>query len=162
MGANRTGVFMPIRNLIRLSWVAMICLGATCTSIPALAGEAKFTQGSIQVVPSKDIYNTLLMVSGPNGYFTEEFVERGLPEIKLTKFGKLEDGTYRWQITGATQERREVHKSELNNGRGDIVKNMRNIGLKETGVFYVRKGQITRIDLSKKEPVQVNKDKKND
>ncbi len=153
---------MPIRKLIRLYGAAMLCLGATCTAIPTLAAEAKFNQGSIQVVPSKDISNALLMVSGPNGYFTEEFVERGLPEIKLTKFGKLEDGIYRWQITGATQERRAVHKSELNNGRGDIAKDMRNIGLRETGVFYVRKGQITKIDLGKKEPVQVNKDEKND
>jgi len=129
-------------------------------SVGALAGEARFSKDAIQVVPSKDIKNSLLMVSGPNGYYTEMYSERGMPEVNLKQFGKLEDGMYRWHLTGATNKKIEMHKSELYSGRDEKAGRMRNVAYSENGIFWVKSGRVLKIDTDKKEPEPVRKEKK--
>ena len=138
-------------NIVRIGGAA---IASFAMAQGAYAADAQFSQGTIRVVPSKSISNVTLMVSGPNGYYTEEFTKDGLPRVDLVQFGKLEDGVYRWQITGATKEKRAVHKSELYNGRDENARPNRMVGLRENGAFYVKGGEIIQVDPDAEEPTK--------
>jgi len=125
----------------------------------AFAGEARFNKDAIQVVPGKDIKNSLLMVSGPNGYYTEKYSERGRPEINLMQFGELEDGMYRWHLTGATREKKAMHKSELYSGRDEKAGRMRNVAHSEHGIFWVKGGRVMKLDKDKQEAAPPKQEK---
>ena len=58
-----------------------------------------------------------IRIDGPGEY--EAMVQSGnrLPEVELTKYGKVTDGEYLYEITGGTDEK-TLRKEKLDEGRG--------------------------------------------
>jgi len=125
-----------------------------------VATEAKFNKTSVEVRAEKNVKNVLLSISGPNGFYTETYSERGGAEINLAKFEKLADGMYRWNITGATNERVEMHKNGLDNGRGEKERRLVYKRMSDGGVFWFKGGKIVKTDAEMKEPRQAKEDER--
>ena len=87
------------------------------------------------------MYNGTLNISGPNGFNSQSFVERGLPRFILQNAGKLEDGVYTYTLTAATRTRVKVDIS-VDNGRGDTNRNSAAMPYSTSGTFRVSNGLI--------------------
>ncbi len=89
----------------------------------------------------KVIHNVTLRVAGPNGYTASAFSKRDVPSIELSKYGKLTDGVYQYEMTAASGEKIEI-QSDLDDGRGGKSPKVIYKSIAVAGSFIVRDGKI--------------------
>lgn len=82
-------------------------------------------------------------VTGPRFFRANMYQEKGNPAIDLSKFGKLDDGLYRYQILVASAKTIELRSNRLYSGR-DLKSRRNNITKTETqsGSFWIKDGSI--------------------
>ena len=84
--------------------------------------------------------NVTLTITGPNDFDASAFSARGAPSIDLRRFGAVEDGTYAYQLSAASDERATV-RSKLDNGRAPgAAAPLKSISA--SGTFSVKGGVI--------------------
>jgi hypothetical protein len=83
-----------------------------------------------------------LSIAGPNEFSATSFSKSGAPSIDLRRFGAVEDGTYTYHLTAATDEKVKA-RTRLDNGRdqasADPVKSV-----DTSGTFNVKDGVIVK------------------
>ncbi|WP_299880386.1 hypothetical protein [uncultured Cocleimonas sp.] len=143
---------------------------ALCIASSGFANEkavaTEYFDGSTLAFDYKGNFNnTTISVSGPNGFNTQVFQERGTPTVNLSgpalagKASKaslpstvsLADGEYQYQITVATDKIINVTDT-LDNGRGKNAKTTMNASETQSGSFRVKDGSIvTYTDIQESE-----------
>jgi hypothetical protein len=106
-----------------------------------LAAEPKFTETGLGFELKGDVTNVTLTVAGPNRFHASVSARRGAPEIDLRRFGPIEDGTYTYQLTGATNETEKV-RTKLDDGRTGSAEPRKSVAT--SGAFQVRGGVIVK------------------
>jgi hypothetical protein len=126
--------------LLRMPVAASILFAAGSI---ANAGEpsAEISGNRISVANASGLSNVKLSIVGPDGLHMEQFSDSGSPNMSLGAISKLPDGTYNYEITGATSEL-EPADNRLDNGRGDKARTMQNVGSYSSGSFTVSDGLI--------------------
>lgn len=98
----------------------------------------------------KGTYSGLtLTVTGPNGLHTSAGSATGAPTVDLKRLSAIDDGVYRYNLSGSTGEKLP-ERSGLDNGRdqrGDTVLK----SVSASGVFEVKGGTIVKVDPSARE-----------
>ncbi len=84
-------------------------------------------------------------MAGPHDFHASAFSKTGAPSLDLSQFGTLEDGTYTYQLTAATDEKLKT-KTKLDDGRG--VPTEARKGVAASGTFHVRNGAIVKRDVT--------------
>ncbi len=95
----------------------------------------------------KGAHNFSLTVNGPRGYVAVLHDRREIPRIDLQQFGKVVDGTFYYEVTGATEEKVEMNQT-LNNGR-DSNRNYLLRQVTANGSFVVKDGKILEFEKIK-------------
>ncbi len=130
---------MTSKKLPLLAMGAGLCLLAS----PASAGDAIVSAGTLSVQPSSSgISNMTLSVSGPDGFSAQKQSSFGAPSVTLSEYTSMADGTYTWQLTGATTERIRDPQFGFNNGRDTAEPEFINRTVTETGSFRVIGGVV--------------------
>jgi hypothetical protein len=114
-----------------------------------LRADRKFS-GTIVGFVLRDSYsNFTLTVSGPNEFHTSAFSRTEAPSIDLGRSPitrmpiPLEDGTYTYQLTAATDEKVRI-RTPLDNGRAErTTEHLR--GVSTSGTFNVQRGVIVPL-----------------
>lgn len=140
-----------------ISFTGVIFTALLFSSGSASAADPMFGANSLQIQPSTKLSNMTISVSGPDGYYTKEHADYGSPFISLSKKGNLQDGQYKWEMTGSTNERVRANPMGLNNGRGDAQSEFINKSTTESGTFQVVNGSIVAPDTSLEEQETVTK-----
>ncbi|MCF6430630.1 hypothetical protein [Leisingera sp. MMG026] len=83
--------------------------------------------------------NATLVVVAPNGKLTEIQAASGTPVYELER-GAVQDGTYRFELSAATQEREEI-VTPIDNGRSETATSKPK-SFTMTGSFTVSRGAI--------------------
>jgi len=142
---------------LRLSTlISCLIVGLWSTSAPAQSIMAKSQPKAMERLAkntlalkldgaSKGMHNITLRVVGPNGYSASEFSKRDIPALDLSKYGKLTDGNYTYEMTAASGNKVEV-QSTLDNGRGLKGPKMVEESIVVSGSFTVRDGAIVTKD----------------
>ena len=86
---------------------------------------------------------TQTSITGPRGYSLN--VE-GSTNIDLAKFGEIDDGLYRYEITAPTGKTVKLRKERLDNGRGKNARDTVTESETQSGVFKVVNGSIQTND----------------
>ena len=98
----------------------------------------------------KGTYSGLaLTVTGPNGLHTSAASASGAPTVDLKRLSAIDDGIYRYNLSGSTGEKLP-ERSGLDNGRdkqSDTVLK----SVSASGVFEVKGGAIVKLDPSVRE-----------
>lgn len=89
-----------------------------------------------------------LSISGPNGFQATKFTENRTPTIDLYQAGKLADGMYNYEITIPVGERVLI-QDRINNGRGENNSHYARKGVKKSGHFWIKNGQIQNFQKVK-------------
>jgi len=92
--------------------------------------------------------NATLSVVGPNNFHASTFSKSGAAAIDLSQFGRLDDGTYNYQLTASGGETVAV-KMQLDNGRDKPPAARQPVGVAMSGTFHVKGGQIVKPDTTK-------------
>ncbi len=93
-----------------------------------------------------DARDMSIQVVGPEGYEAMVMSGKRLPELDLADFGKVLDGIYAYQISGAFGERIE-RKDVLDNGRDKgEASNFRVNAFALSGELEVRRGKVTEFE----------------
>jgi hypothetical protein len=95
------------------------------------------------------VYLTLT-VSGPNGLQTSAAAANVSPIVDLRRLSAIDDGVYRYSLTGSTGEKLP-DRSGLDNGRGK-PSDVRLRTVSTSGMFEVRGGAIVKVDPAVREP----------
>ncbi|WP_321341968.1 hypothetical protein [Breoghania sp.] len=109
-----------------------------------LVATRRFADATVGFDLGGNYRNLTLSISGPNGFHVSARSERTAPVINLRKFGKVEDGQYNFQLTGATSKRIET-RSSLNDGRGEDARRDMFEGAGLGGSFVVKNGVIEQV-----------------
>ncbi len=142
------GASMTLRKLSLLAVGASLWLFAN----PALAGEAVVSGGTLTVkteVPNA--FNYTLTVVGPHGFYADAKSVKTVPIVRLVGEKGIEDGIYRWQLSGSTQEKMRNPKPDFFNGREEKRPDFINRNFDESGLFRVIDGvaQMPKNDEEK-------------
>ncbi len=82
-----------------------------------------------------------LNITGPNEYQASAFFDNEMPRIDLREFGRVDDGVFKYQITGATPERYEP-ATKLNNGRDDLGGGVKRRSFSVSGQIMFKDGKM--------------------
>src|SRR5262249_29779513 len=86
--------------------------------------------------------NVTLSIAGPNEFSATSFSKSGAPTIDLRQFGPVQDGTYTYHLTAATDEKVKS-RTHVDNGRGQgSAEPVR--GVDTSGTFNVKDGVIVK------------------
>jgi ribosomal protein S28E/S33 len=104
---------------------------------------------TISVALPSGYSNATLSVAGPDGRVLTRSVKGGVSAIDIGGANAMGDGTYNYQVTAASPEKRSVKVTE-DNGR-EIQLNMRGeitvpVGEQASGTFIVKGGRI--VDMT--------------
>ena len=94
-----------------------------------------------------------LTVSGPDDFNASAFSKSGAVAVDLREHGPVEDGTYSYQLTAAT-ETKVKSRLALDDGRGKRTQTDQLAGAAIHGTFHVVKGEI--VAPSDREPPTKN------
>ena len=86
--------------------------------------------------------NLTLSIAGPNNFSATAFSKSGAPSIDLRRFGSVEDGTYTYQLTAATDEKVKS-RARIDNGRDQASAEPLK-GVSTSGTFNVKDGVIVK------------------
>ena len=111
-----------------------------------LKADAKF--GATEITfDLKETYSALtLTITGPHGLHTSAASASGAPTVDLRRLSAIDDGIYRYNLTGSTGEK-VPERSGLDNGRDQrseaVLKSV-----STSGMFEVKGGTIVKLDPS--------------
>jgi hypothetical protein len=129
--------------VIPKSWVfgaaSMAALALPGVCLAEVAAEPSFSRTIVAFAAAKSYFGGTLNVVGPGGYAASASSKSGLPSLDLSKFGRVADGQYTYQLSAATGQV-DTSTALLNNGRAKNVRGRRSDGL--SGVFLVKGGSI--------------------
>ena len=113
-----------------------------------LKAEQKFSDTTIGFDLAGQYSNLTLTIAGPNGFHASAFSNSGAPTIDLKRFGAVEDGTYTYQLTGATPEK---IKSRIRSDDGREAHTARDAqqSAAMSGAFRVKDGAIVKVEPKK-------------
>jgi hypothetical protein len=106
-----------------------------------LVAEPKFTETGVGFNLKGDVTNVTLTVAGPNRFHASMSARRGAPEFDLRRFGPVEDGSYTYHLTGATNETEKV-RTKLDDGRSGSAEPRKSVAT--SGTFQVKGGMIVK------------------
>ena len=132
-----------MRKSARMVLAAVLALGCFDFCLADdLQAEQKF-DGAVVGFDLKGTYSNLtLTIAGPNEFSATAFSRSGAPSIDLRRFGTLEDGTYTYHLTAATDEKVKSH-TRLDNGRDRTsAEPLRSVST--SGTFNVKDGVIVK------------------
>ena len=125
-----------------LAACAAIGLSSACLADDMVAAE-QFGGTSIGFLLKSSLSRATLSVSGPDAFHASVYSESGAIALDLGKFGPVEDGFYKYEITAATDQPMRV-RTPLNNGRDEKVKFTLHKGVAMNGTFRVKDGKIVK------------------
>ena len=103
-------------------------------------GHVDFYDDALQLSANGSVKNSTIKISGPNGFFYEEdFIDGTI--IPIDWMEAVEEGFYKYEITGASTKKIKNRKMKMNNGRNyepDTV----NIRKYQSGGFRIENGMI--------------------
>jgi len=104
--------------------------------------EPRFTSTGVAFELKGAYRNVTLTIVGPNEFYARAYSTSGAPSIDLSRLGAVEDGTYTYELTAATDA---VIKSKhkVDNGRDPRAAEPR-VGVSASGTFAVRGGAIVK------------------
>ena len=117
-----------------------------------LKAEAKFGATEISFELKGTYSGLTLTVTGPNGLHASAASATAAPTVDLKRLSAIDDGIYRYNLTGSTGEKLP-ERSGLDNGRdrpGDTLLK----SVSTSGVFEVKGGAIVKVDPSVPRTVQ--------
>jgi hypothetical protein len=125
---------------------AAICL-ATSLAIGAagtacandLKAETKFRDTVVAFEVKEPYSNLTLTIAGPNKFHASASSRGGGLELDLRRSGPVEDGTYTYHLSGATNETVK-HRTRHDNGRDRASEARRSVST--SGSFVVQRGVI--------------------
>jgi hypothetical protein len=136
-------------TVLCLAACATIGLSGTCLADDMIS--AKQVGGtSLGFLLNGSLSNATLSVSGPDDFHASAYSKSGAVAIDLGKLGALDDGTYQYQITAATDQPAKV-RTPLNNGRDAEAETAQRRGVAMSGTFMVKNGKIVEPAASAKE-----------
>ena len=100
--------------------------------------------------------NATLSIAGPKNFHASTFSKSGAAAIDLTQFGRLDDGTYNYQLTASGSETVAV-KMQLDNGRDKPPAATQPVGVSMSGTFHVRGGpdcETRHYETAAKRPIE--------
>jgi hypothetical protein len=98
----------------------------------------------------KGTYSGLtLTVTGPNGLHASAASAGGAPTVDLKRLSAIDDGIYRYNLSGSTGEKLP-ERSGLDNGREKQADTVLQ-SVSTSGVFQVKGGTIVKVDPSARE-----------
>jgi hypothetical protein len=107
-----------------------------------LQAEQKFEDAVVGFDLKGTFSNLTLSIAGPNDFTATSFSKSGAPSIDLRRFGTLEDGTYTYHLTAATDEKVKS-RTRLDNGRDrGSAEPLRSVST--SGTFNVKDGVIVK------------------
>ena len=125
----------------RLKPLLVVGAGLCLLAAPAHAGEAVVSGGQLTIKPeTQNAFNYVLTVAGPHGFYAEGKSVKSVPVVSLVTEKGVEDGIYRWQLSGSTQEKMLNPKPDFFNGREEKRPDFINKNFDESGLFRVIDG----------------------
>jgi len=92
--------------------------------------------------------NATLNVTGPNGFHASTYSKSGAVAIDLSRFGRLADGTYNYEVTASGREMIAI-RTPLDNGRSGQIKTEQPVPVSISGTFRVNDGTIVKPSSGK-------------
>lgn len=138
------------KNLFRTLFLSSLMLvSAKAIAAPAEGERSQtvakvFYDNTVLNFEFKDRFQrATVKVTGPRFFRANMYQEKGNPSIDLSKFGKLDDGLYRYQILVASTKTIELRSNRLYSGR-DLKSRRNKITKTETqsGSFWMKNGSI--------------------
>lgn len=139
-----------LSRLSKGSFPALMLLFATLYGPPVLADSLaveNFSGTRVGFVPSEDVFNITLRVTGPENFAAQVFSRQGMPSLDLSKYGPVHEGFYNYEITAATHALVRA-TDQQDTGMSDdevsdyINSGYMNKGVTQTGHFSVVSGEI--------------------
>jgi hypothetical protein len=131
-----------------LGLAAFLVLGCgACLADDFVAAE-QHTGSKLEFRLKPSFANATLSVAGPNNFHASSFSKGGAAAIDLSQFGRLDDGTYDYQVTASSGQTVAV-KTPLDNGRDKPPAATQPVSVTMSGSFHVRGGQIVKPDMTK-------------
>ena len=112
-----------------------------------LKAEQKFSDTTIGFDLTGAYNNVTLSVVGPGDFHATAFSKTGAPSIDLRRSGAVEDGTYTYQLTAATDEKVKV-RTRNDNGRDSATAREPQKGVAASGTFQVKDGAIVKTQTA--------------
>jgi len=107
-----------------------------------LKADARFSETGVGFDLKGTYSDVTLTVVGPNDFHASAHAKSGAPTLDLRRFGSVEDGTYTYQLTAASDEKVKV-RTRLDDGReargAEPLK-----GVATSGTFHVKDGVIVK------------------
>ena len=139
---------MKIRVLC-LATCATMALSSACFADDMISAS-QLAGTSVGFLLKSPLSNATLSVSGPDEFHASAFSKSGAVAIDLAKLGALEDGTYNYQVTAATDQPAKV-RTPLDNGREPAAEIGRRQSVAMSGTFVVKGGKIVEPSASAKD-----------
>jgi hypothetical protein len=121
-----------------------------CLAVDCLAEDMKVREqfaGTVVGFELGGAYdNVTLTITGPSDVDARVFSKRGAPSFDLRSIAPIQDGTYTYQLTAATQERTK-RRNPLDNGRDRPAAGEERTAVATSGTFHVRNGVIVRREV---------------
>lgn len=103
------------------------------------------TSESISIQGIEGYSNVLFKVSGPNGFYVENYLGNETISMVIDDFSTLKDGSYNYELTASTGEIADGYKQNLQNGR-DGAPGTATEGVSQSGSFVIQNGQVLTSD----------------
>jgi len=123
-----------------------LALSSACLA-DDLKAEQKFTETGVGFDLQGSYSNATLTIAGPHDFHASAFAKTGAPSIDLRRFGAVEDGTYTYQLTAATDEKVKV-RTRLDDGRDPRTMTEPLKSVATSGTFHVKDGMIVKQDVT--------------
>lgn len=105
---------------------------------------------AVKESPSK-LRNVTVSITGPRNFQAKVMDKTRVPGIALSKYGKLFDGVYNYEITAVTDIEFEVNPGIDSNGRSRADRGARLMSASTSGTFTVREGKVVVFKNLKEE-----------
>lgn len=114
---------------------------------PVSGHTEQFIGSRLSFTVDPTLSNFTLRVLGPDGYYGQVESARVAPTFRLTDFGSVPDGLYRYEMTAATSEQRVLATPPVAGADGRTGRaRPALVGTSMTGSFRVVNGQILQMD----------------
>ena len=139
-------------RLMRFAIAAGLAIGLAGTGFAAgqdgteMESQAvKFTGTEISFDLPEGAHNVTVTIAGPRGFRAEAYFPDGVASLDLSEHGTVIDGSYKYQMTGASDEAVE-YSNASDSGRAEDDGRTPKKSVSMYGRFRVAKGAILAYD----------------
>jgi hypothetical protein len=128
--------------------VTCLAIGTStvCSADDMVSGQ-KAAGAKIAFLLKDNYSNATLTITGPGDFHAQTSTKGGALALDLRQFGGVDDGTFTYQITAATDEKTKV-RTTLDNGRSSREPTEVPKGATLSGTFLIVRGEIVMPDTS--------------